>query len=52
MIDFGEPIKVPWVFPAVSAIENELALSTVETIEPPPGAATDVAFTVQIDADV
>ena len=46
MIDFGEPVKVPWVFPAESATENELALSKVETIEPPPAAATDLAFTV------
>lgn len=31
---------------------NEFALSNVETTAPPPAAATDVAFTVQSDADV
>ena len=52
MIDFGEPINVPCVFPAWSAIENELALARVETIEPPPAAATDLAFTVHSEDEV
>lgn len=46
-IDTGDEVNVVCAFPAVSAIENELADESVEVVTPPPSTAVDIAEMVQ-----
>ena len=47
VIDCGEPVKVVFALPAVSATEKVPDAVSVDVTAPPPAVAVEVAFTVQ-----